>query len=239
VQRAIAEIAAGFGMAEGAPIFPPAGGVISGTDPRRHGAPFVNQIHLGLTGGAGAPATDGWLTIVHVGNAGICRHDGIEVDELAHPIRIAERRLVQDSEGAGEFRGAPAVRVELGPIADCALRIFFTADGTINPAAGARGGGPGGKIQALKRTSSNTLEPQPACGGVALAPGETIVSVSARGGGYGPPTARAPERVAHDVAEGWVSRARAATIYGVILDDHGAIDAGATLARRAALAERS
>jgi N-methylhydantoinase B len=239
VQRAIAQIAEGFGMAEGAPIFPPAGGVISGTDPRRNGAAFVNQIHLGLTGGAGAPATDGWLTIVHVGNAGICRHDGIEVDELAHPIRIAERRLVQDSEGAGEFRGAPAVRVELGPIADCALRIFFTADGTINPAAGARGGGAGGKIQALKRTPSGNLEPQPACGGVALAPGETIVSVSAGGGGYGPPTARAPERVARDVAEGWVSRARAAAIYGVILDDHGAIDADATLGRRAALAERS
>ncbi|MDH3771287.1 MAG: hydantoinase B/oxoprolinase family protein, partial [Nitrospirota bacterium] len=88
VQRAIAEIAEGFGMAEGAPIFPPAGGVISGNDPRRQDAPFVNQIHLGLTGGAAAPSTDGWLTIVHVGNAGICRHDCIEVDELHHPIHI-------------------------------------------------------------------------------------------------------------------------------------------------------
>ena len=237
VQRAIAEIAAGFGMAEGAPIFPPAGGVISGTDPRRHGAPFVNQIHLGLTGGAGAPTTDGWLTIVHVGNAGICRHDGIEVDELAHPIRIPERRLVQDSEGAGEFRGAPGVRVELGPIAACAMRIFFTADGTVNPAQGARGGLPGGRIQALKRERTGALVPQPPCGGVALAPGETIVSVSAGGGGYGRPTARAPERVAHDVAEGWVSRERAAAVYGVILSEDGGLDAGATAARRAALAE--
>jgi N-methylhydantoinase B len=146
---------------------------------------------------------------------------------------------VQDSEGAGEFRGAPAVRVELGPVADCALRIFFTADGTLNPAAGARGGGSGGNIQALKRTPSGNLEPQPACGGVALAPGESIVSVSAGGGGYGPPTARAAERVAHDVAEGWVSRARAAQVYGVILDEGGAVDPNATLARRAALAERS
>ena len=235
VQRAIAELAEGFGMAEGAPIFPPAGGVISGNDPRRHDVPFVNQVHLGLTGGAGAPGTDGWLTIVHVGNAGICRHDSIEVDELHHPIHIRERRLVQDSEGAGEFRGAPGVRVELGPIEGCAMRIFYTADGMINVAQGARGGLAGGRIQALKRERSGALVPQPSCCGVPLATGETIVSVSAGGGGYGQPTMRDPARVAHDVAEGLVSRTRADRVYGVVLDDHGAVDVIATARRRAAL----
>src|SRR3984893_6213594 len=44
VQRAIAEIAAGFGMAETGPIQPPGMGVISGRDPRRNNAPFVNQV---------------------------------------------------------------------------------------------------------------------------------------------------------------------------------------------------
>ncbi len=234
VQRAIAEIADGFGMAEGAPIFPPAGGVISGNDPRRDGAPFVNQVHLGLTGGAAAPTTDGWLTIVHVGNGGICRHDGIEVDELHYPIRIGERRLVPDSEGAGRFRGAPGVRVELGPIEGCDMRIFYTADGTINPAQGARGGLAGGRIQALKRAGGELI-PQPACAGVPLAPGETIVSVSAGGGGYGSPLERDPARVAHDVAEGWVSRERAAQAYGVVLDETGAVDATATTQRRATM----
>jgi N-methylhydantoinase B len=236
VQRAIAEIADGFGMAEGGPIFPPAGGVISGTDPRRDDAFFVNQVHLGLTGGAGAPGCDGWLTIVHVGNAGICHHDCIEVDELHHPIRILERRLVRDSEGAGRWRGAPAVRVELGPIEGCEMRLFYTADGMINPAQGARGGLPGGCIQAWKRERSGTLVAQPSCAGVALTPGETIISVSSGGGGYGPPTEREPERVAHDVAEGWVSRARAAAVYGVVLDAEGTIDPAAISRRRAELA---
>ena len=129
VQRAIAELAPGYGMAEGGPIFPPAGGVISGTDPRRDGASFVNQVHLGLSGGPGAPTADGWLTLIHVGNAGMCRHDGIEVDELEHPIRIHERRIVTDSEGAGEFRGAPGIRVEFGPIAGCRMKVHYTADG--------------------------------------------------------------------------------------------------------------
>jgi N-methylhydantoinase B len=236
VQRAIAEIADGFGMAEGGPIFPPAGGVISGLDPRRDDAPFVNQVHLGLSGGAGAPGCDGWLTIVHVGNAGICHHDCIEVDELHHPIRILERRLVQDSEGAGRWRGAPGVRVELGPIEGCEMRLFYTADGMINPAQGARGGLPGGCIQAWKRERSGALVAQPGCAGVALIPGETIVSVSSGGGGYGPPIERDPERVAHDVAEGWISRARAAAVYGVVLDAEGTIDPAATSRRPAELA---
>jgi N-methylhydantoinase B len=238
VQRALAEIADGFGMAEGGPIFPPAGGVISGTDPRRGGTAFVNQVHLGLTGGPGTPTTDGWLTLVHVGNAGLCRHDGVEVDELEHPIRVHERRLVTDSEGAGTRRGAPGVRVELGPIEGCRMRIFYTADGMINTAQGARGGGPGGPVRSFKREVSGELAPQPACAGVELAPGESIVSVSSGGGGYGPAWAREPERVSHDVREGYVSLERAREVYGVVMAPDGRIDPDATALRRARLAGR-
>jgi hypothetical protein len=45
VQRALAEIAPGFGQAETGPIQPLGTGVISGKDPRHEGAPFVNQVH--------------------------------------------------------------------------------------------------------------------------------------------------------------------------------------------------
>ena len=86
VQRGIAEIAPGFGMAETGPIMPPGMGVISGRDPRNHQEPFVNQVHIGISGGAGTPVTDGFLSIIHVGNAGLCRIDTLEVDELHHPI---------------------------------------------------------------------------------------------------------------------------------------------------------
>ena len=237
VQRAIAELSPGYGMAEGGPIFPPAGGVISGTDPRRGGASFINQVHLGLSGGPGTPTTDGWLTLIHVGNAGMCRHDGIEVDELEHPIRIHERRLVTDSEGAGTFRGAPGIRVELGPIEGCRMKIHYTADGMVNTAQGARGGLPGGPVQAFRRDPDGTLHPQPACAGVDLAPGQTIVSVSSGGGGYGPPSQRDPERVAHDVREGWVSRERAKEVYGVQVDERGEVAVEATQERRARMEE--
>jgi N-methylhydantoinase B len=54
-----------------------------------------------------------------------------------------------------------------------------------------------------------------------------MVSYSCGGGGYGPPHERSIERVVHDVNEGWVSRERAASIYGVAIDGNG-IDAART-----------
>ncbi|HEX2528233.1 MAG TPA: hydantoinase B/oxoprolinase family protein [Geminicoccus sp.] len=239
VQRAMAEIAPGFGMAETGPIMPPAMGVISGKDPRHDDAPFVNQIFLGCTGGAGTPVTDGFLSIIHVGNAGLCRQDSIEVDELHHPVFVKRREILADTEGAGEFRGAPSAYAEFGPVEGCTMDVLYTADGTINPALGAQGGGPGALSQALKRELDGSLTKLPACYGVTLRPGEYVVSRSSGGGGYGLPCNRAPERVLHDVREGWVTVERARDVYGVVVSGEGqdlAVDEAATAARRAAMA---
>jgi N-methylhydantoinase B len=51
--------------------------------------------------------------------------------------------------------------------------------------------------QAEKRGRDGTL-----CYGVALEPGEFVVSHSAGGGGYGPPFEHDPGRVLHDLREG-------------------------------------
>ena len=234
VQRAIAEIAPGFGMAETGPIMPPAMGVISGRDPR-NGELFVNQVFLGITGGAGTGVTDGFLTIIHVGNAGLCRQDSVEVDELHHPIFVKARRLITDSEGPGEFRGAPAAYAEFGPIEGCSMEVIYTADGTINPALGARGGGAGALSAAFKREHDGSLTELPGCYGLKLEPGEYAVSHSAAGGGYGLPHRRDPVRVLHDVKEGWVSVERARDVYGVVFSGEGddlTVDTAATAALR-------
>lgn len=219
VQRAIAEIAPGFGMAETGPIMPPAMGVISGRDPRHDGAPFVNQIFLGVTGGQGTALTDGHLSMIHTGNAGLCRQDSIEVDELHHPLFVRERRLLPDTDGAGQHRGALSAYVEFGPIADCTMEVLYTADGTVNPAEGARSGGPGALSKAQKRARDGSVTDLPACYGVRLEPGEYVISLSSGGGGYGPPLAREPARVLHDVSEGWVSLERARDVYGVAVTE--------------------
>ncbi|WP_108663676.1 hydantoinase B/oxoprolinase family protein [Acuticoccus kandeliae] len=240
VQRAIAEIAPGFGMAETGPIMPPGMGVISGRDPRHENEPFVNQVHIGVTGGAGTPVTDGFLFIIHAGNAGMCHIDSIEVDELHHPLYVAGREMQVDTEGAGTFRGAPSIRAEFGPIEDCTMKVLYTADGSKNVALGAQGGGPGAPSRALKAEKDGSLTTLPPCYGAALLPGETIVSYSAGGGGYGSPLKRAAERVLADVKDGWISPERAREVYGVVVtgsraDDSLTIDAAATGETRARL----
>ena len=74
---------------------------------------------------------------------------------------------------------------------------------------------------------------QAAYGDVELMPGETVISISSGGGGYGPPGEREAERVKHDLDEGWITRERAETVYGLALDDAGEVDLAATEARRA------
>jgi N-methylhydantoinase B len=229
VQAAMAELADGLGQAETAALIPPSCGVVSGL---HDGKPYVNEVYLGCTGGAGTPWTDGWLTILHVGNAGMCYQDSIEIDELRHPIFVHQRRLIPNSEGAGRFRGALGAYSEFGPL-EGAMTVAYVSDGNVNPALGARGGLPGASSAQFRRRADGTTEPLPACAEVVIAPGERMVSISGGGGGYGNPLERDPARVAHDVRESWISRDRAASVYGVIISEDGSVDARKTDALRA------
>jgi N-methylhydantoinase B len=109
---------------------------------------------------------------------------------------------------------------------------MYACDGMINPALGARGGHPGGPAWAYKRTTDGSLRELGAWAHEVLEPGETIVSISTSGGGYGPPHERAVDMVVKDLREGWITPARAAEIYGVVVDDEGVVDVAATNARR-------
>jgi len=226
VQAAIADLADGFGLAECGAVIPPALGVISG----RHtvtGERFVNQVFLGMTGGAGAPLADAWLTIGHVGNAGLCYIDSVELDELRQPIHIYSRRLVTDSEGAGRYRGAPSIAVEFGPLVG-EVAVGYVSDGGVNPPKGVRGGHSGGRAEQWRTDSNGARTRLAACAQVTLKSGDRLLSVSTGGGGYGPPMEREVSRVARDVKERWITRDRARSVYGVVLHADGTIDDDAT-----------
>ena len=150
----------------------------------------INEVYLGCTGGAGTPTTDGWLTIMHVGNAGMCYQDSIEIDELRHPIFVTARRLLPDTEGAGRFRGAVSAYSEFSPL-DCEMTVAYVSDGNVNPAKGVRGGLSGGASSQFVRRHDGTLDPVPGCAEVLSRPGEAMVSVSCGGGGCRPPRERA------------------------------------------------
>ena len=236
VQRAFSKIKDGIGLAECGPIFPASMGVISGFDPRNDNAPFVNEVFLLDTGGAAAVKTDAWLTICHAGNSGMCFIDSVELDELHFPILVKSRHLVPDTEGAGRTIGAPSGFCEYGPIGGSTLEVVYVADGAINNAKGTLGGLDGAKIRNYMRTKDGELKELPACSDIILQPGETVVSYSSGGGGYGPPYKRPVDKVKHDVKEGWVTKERARDVYGVVFDGEGNIDETATAKRRKALA---
>lgn len=215
-QGAMAALADGVGMAEVGAGLSPASGVVSGDDPRT-GKPFINQLFLGGTAGGASSHNDAWLTYLHSGNGGMCFIDSVELDELCQPIRVDRRRLLADTEGPGRLRGAPSLEVEFGPVA-CSIEVAFVSDGRVNAAKGVRGGGCGGASRQFKRAADGSEHDVEQSSVLRLQAGETIVSITCGGGGYGDPLARNDAQVRHDVAEGWISKVRASVVYGVNVD---------------------
>jgi N-methylhydantoinase B len=230
VQRAFARLGDGIGMAESGVILNPALGVISGIDPR-DGRAFVNQLMLGHAGGPAGPTYDGWLTIGDHGAGGVVRLDSVEMDELQYPIVVRSRIVEMDSEGAGRRRGAPGTRIEYGPHG-CNMTVLYASDGSFFPTQGAAGGGDGCLAWQQKIKPDGVVEDLPVSGEILVREGERLLSRTSGGGGYGDPRTREPERVAHDVREGWVSCERAHDIYAVALHANGAVDEASTEALR-------
>jgi N-methylhydantoinase B len=237
-QSAVAEAAAGFGLAEGGSAMGPGFGVISGTDSRR-AEPFVNELVLISNGGPGSPWTDGWLNYGSPVIAGMMYRDSVEIDEQKYPVLVQSMEVLEDTAGPGQFRGAPGQRVVYGPRTD-ALTVVYNIDGSVHPPAGVNGGGEGSRASAARITAAGQIEELPAVSVERIEPGEWIVGVGNSGGGYGSPLDRDTALVLDDVLEGLVSPGAARTVYGVVLErDDGpqlwAVDEQATERHRGEL----
>ena len=231
VQGAIAEISENAGMAEVGSIMVPSLSVISGLDPRT-GKPYVNQVFLGFTGGGGVHGTDVWITQLHAGNAGMCYIDSVELDELFHPILVRSRGLRTDSEGSGEFRGAPAFHCIFGPVGGT-MDVVYISDGVVNKPQGVRGGLTGHGSEQYLIKANGKRETLPGWARLSVQDGEFLETLSCGGGGYGDPLNRDPARVARDAQEDWISVERARDVYGVVLNPDSTVDEDATAALRA------
>ena len=239
-QRAFSMLGDGHGLAEGAASMGAGFGVVSGNDRRRGGAPYVNQLVIGNNGGPGSPHCDGWVTYCMPDAAASVMVDSVEIIEQKYPLVIRSLRLVEDSGGAGRQRGGPAGEITYGPLHD-PMTVAYFAEMHEDPPKGTHGGQPGSASAVYKVTCDGREEPLPPIGLVELQPGECIRGFEAGGGGYGDPLARDPERVRHDVMEGWVSLDRAQAVYGVQLngariDANLRVDTPGTVARRRELA---
>lgn len=236
-QRIIAERWAGQGMAEGSNGLGPGFAVISGLDTRAgNNATFVNQLFIGSQGGPGGPGYDGWVTFGNSVTNGLMLRDSVEVDEQKYPILIRQMRVRTDSGGVGEWRGAPGIVCEYGPVVD-QMTAHYVTDGNVNPPRGVAGGGDAAPSEPYVLREGGDEISAPLIGSVTLARGEMVGHRLSGGGGYGNPHDRPAESVRTDVLAGFVSLASARDDYGVafvrdVIDPSLEVDVVATLALR-------
>ncbi len=190
--------------------------------------PFA--VGLFHTGGTGARPTKDGLSATSFPSG--VRNTPVEINETIAPIIVWKKEYRTDSGGAGRQRGGTGQIMEISHAEDAPFAISAMFDRVTYPARGRTGGANGGngslhlKDGAVMRAKGR--QPVPA--------GETLVMEMPGGGGFGDPRSRDPALVAEDVLNGMVSRAAAASAYGVVLTAEGQVDEGATRERRAVVA---
>lgn len=156
----------------------------------------------------------------------------IEVAEADFPVIIERYGLVQDSGGAGRYRGGVALERQWRLLVDEGS-LQVRSDRQIHPPYGLSGGLPGTVSANRLIDADGTVESLPPMFSRTLARGSAFYHRTAGAGGWGDPLDRAPEAVARDVLNEKVSVAAAADLYGVIVTDECDVDLAATRAARA------
>ncbi|BBO79912.1 N-methylhydantoinase B [Desulfosarcina ovata subsp. sediminis] len=207
-----------YGQAEGGPHLPVGMAVISGHDPFKDGQVYVNQIFVGYAGGGANYGYDGWLTYCGPANGGLITLDSVEIDESMYPFIIESREVRKDSQGFGEFEGAPGVAGVFYPL-NHDLTVMYAADASTFPPRGVNGGDDAMPTLSKKQLKDGRIIDLPAFNQEVCKEGEKMHFLSCGGGGYGNPINRDPATVAKTVNSGQLSIETAKSIYKVVLTD--------------------
>jgi len=135
----------------------------------------------------------------------------VEETELNYPVRVTRLSLLEDSEGAGRFRGGLGLRKDF--LFDRPTTFTVLADRTARGPWGAFGGRDGRPAEYVLVRGGEERRLPAKCT-IEVEPGDVVSYRTCGGGGYGPPAERDPELVARDVREGKVSERRAREVYG-------------------------
>lgn len=180
----------------------------SGIHPRTGRFYVYNEMH---GGGMGARAHKDGLDGVQVNTTNTANLP-IEALEAEHPVMVDCYELVQDSGGAGEFRGGMTLRRRVRML-DHTARISAGGTNSIVPPFGLFGGEPGSTARVELSPGAKPLDRR---AGI-LQPGEWVGMVAAGGGGFGDPRKRDRALVERDLREERISRQAAVEIYGLKL----------------------
>lgn len=191
---------------------------------------------FGALGMGAAPDHDGMNALIHPIEAG-CQSLPAELVEARMPLYRRRWELQTDSGGAGRFRGG------LGAVSEWE----FLSHGIINAITEkTRASEVKGLADGHPAPFQNELRVFPDTerelrlgkrSDIRIRNGDVFSMRAAGGGGHGDPLEREPARVLADVVNGYVSRACARELYGVVIKpDAEEVDVEATRTLRASLA---
>ena len=175
----------------------------------------TSHFHLVWTGGTGARFhKDGLSTTAFPARS---QSVPVEIVEDRSPLFFLKKEFINDSGGAGKYRGGLGQVIKFEINSKYPYSISPKCERTKYAAAGLRGGRPGKKGEFLinKKKIRNSKKD------VEIQSGTTITLKLPGGGGYGNPLERSTQSVFNDVANGIVSRRSARKIYGVVIEKRG------------------
>ena len=171
-----------------------------------------------LGGGWGAKHNEDGMSGTVCINDGDTHNSPNEQAEAKFPIVVERYALVENSGGAGRYRGG------LGVVRDVRARSYITVNTQIDRAHcrpwGLNGGldGMGNKVDLRLGGTWKTDFPNAKVLVAHLKEGDAFRIQSGGGGGYGSPFERAIEDVVNDVRQGYVGVDEARELYGVAVD---------------------
>jgi N-methylhydantoinase B len=183
--------------------------VFTGVDPARGGYyVYLETIGGGAGGTARGDGLDG--VQVHITNTS---NLPVECLEMEYPLLVDEYALVEQSGGAGRWRGGMGIRRVIEVLGHEASFLGSLDRARIAPwgLAGGEPGGRGGIVLNPKRPDERALPSK--VWGYRLAPGDRVSMVTPGSGGWGPPEARSVEQVLADVEDGIICAERAEAKY--------------------------
>lgn len=145
----------------------------------------------------------------------------IEAVEHRYPLRVEHFGLREDSAGDGQWRGGLGCRRAIRVLANEA-QFSEVSDHNIIPPFGVCGGHSGAPNRfTVIRDGRESLPPSlpGKVSGFPLQENDVVLCQSSGGGGFGDPLDRDAEAVLGDVLEGYITREKAAQVYGVALVD--------------------
>lgn len=189
-----------------------------------------------LGGGWGAKQSEDGVSATVCMNDGDTHNSPTEQLESKYPVLVERYSLRTDSAGAGRNRGGLGAEMVVQALSS--FSVTTRIDRVHCKPWGLHGGleAAGNGIGIRRDGAWDTDMPNAKIFSVRVKKGDAYLMQSGGGGGFGDPLARDPEKVAHDVREGYVSRQAAQTLYGVVVTETGALDAGATSRLRASRA---